>query len=125
MGGGGNPSDIKAYLISQRSPAGVAENPDQSWLTDAKVTQASGRTLIEFTRPLNNGGNGKVITWDSPTTFVYAFGSGNSIQYHGQNRGPDGGFQINFPALLAPPTPAPPTPPPTPSPPAGDLSEFD
>lgn len=82
---GGRASDIRAYKITARSLSGVVENAAATkQLTNTEVLHEGGKTIIIFTRPLDNGV--KTITYDGDTSIIYAFGSGNTISYHGTDK---------------------------------------
>lgn len=85
--GGGQQSDINAYLMSDYSMEGVNLNAAGTQeITDAEVIYEAGRTYLFFSRPLAAlAGGGKAISWAGKSQFLFAYGSGNTIQYHGLN----------------------------------------
>merc|ERR1712110_223719 len=115
--GGGLPSDIKAYLITSFAFDGSGINGNlaaTSQLSDVDVLHEGGRTMVMFTRPLDN--SVKTIALGGSTSIVWAFGSGNTIQYHGSNKGTKAvTFAVPTPSPTRSPTDVP-TPAPTPAP---------
>mmetsp|Transcript_94803 Transcript_94803/g.268379 ORF Transcript_94803/g.268379 Transcript_94803/m.268379 type:complete len:504 (-) Transcript_94803:312-1823(-) len=95
--GGGQASDVRAYRLTSASAGGVAENPGATArLSDVEVLHENGRTAVLFTRPLSMGS--KPITFDGTTSFLWAYGSGSSINYHAGDRR---AVRINLAAAVA------------------------
>mmetsp|Transcript_94802 Transcript_94802/g.268374 ORF Transcript_94802/g.268374 Transcript_94802/m.268374 type:complete len:694 (-) Transcript_94802:312-2393(-) len=95
--GGGQAGDVRAYRLTSTSGAGVVEDPTATAaLSDVEVLHENGRTAVLFTRPLSMGS--KPITFDGTTSFLWAYGSGSSINYHAGDRR---AVRINLAAAVA------------------------
>jgi hypothetical protein len=78
---------IQKYFLQNRTLAGV-NNPLEAslqTLIDASIRQENGRTIMEFTKKMVDGGEVAVKS-DEPNRFNWAIGSSNTLGIH-QDRG--------------------------------------
>ena len=113
----GLPDDevVEKYSLAARSLDGVNPLDERQTLTSTSILQESGRTVLTFTKPLEEENEPSVVGGDQ--LFLWAIGSSNDLGVHALRGAATGVFTScpNKVAIVAPPTP-PPTSAPVPQP---------
>ena len=81
---------VQKYELNSRGTSGVVPMPEEKQtLINATIVQEGGQTILSFTKLLREEGEHPIRN-EGPNTFLYAYGTENTLGFHGGR----GGFEL-------------------------------